>query len=272
MLGRILILILPRQEQEEKAAMPSYLAAAQQTGYRIPPKRLTSFGGQANSKTEPESSHAMDLFFPTVVSPPRRPSTDQSPHQQDISTSWDDKEANVVPGSPDTWAFHDEPKLPARDIKSIESSAGRNAYRPPAHWLEPQATDQCSSEAEEVDSAVYFLALLGIESPKADAAASNTRQLSSNLPITQPAPTIPTTSMSGKGSAFSREKDTKSCLKDSSQCTLCGVLPGAFICLPCRHWGPCLSCVPRTTDKDDLYPQCLKCETRNTNLVRVYKH
>lgn len=150
----------------------------------------------------------------------------------------------------------------------IDSTSTENdvytPYIPVTHPLGQDSTED-TTENEDTSSQDEFLAMLGIGGPAWTSSASSVK----HKEIIQEEAL---TSQNGSASnTVSDINDMKG--KPSNQhCAICGLHKAAFICLPCRHWGPCLKCVPEAEDKTRLYPKCLKCEDKYTNLVRVYKH
>ena len=52
-------------------------------------------------------------------------------------------------------------------------------------------------------------------------------------------------------------------------CCVCTKHNASYIVMPCRHWGPCMSCVPSAIDLD-RFQTCMQCHVRTERLMRVY--
>lgn len=227
------------QDEENKAGNPTYLAAARPDNYRIPPKRLLPKQSPLPPRQRAEATFDVNNFFPGAVNSSAAPATTRP-------SSWEE------PWTQMSWG-EDEEELqsPQHDWKG----GGKN-----------KMTVDNGAQGEPEESQDDLLALLGI-----------TPTIKSKTPQKKvEAPEPPSRAISSAGSAGSRMEAAK---PDNSKgnsraplCAICNEMSAKYICLPCRHWGPCTSCVPFAKDKEALYPECLRCEEPFVCLVRVYQH
>ena len=248
------------QEEERRAANPSYLAAAQQINFRMPPKRLVPA-----ASARPADSPAFDLFFPTAATAlplppitPKPPADNWSQAPSRHISSWHGGTGNRKDISDSAMSWEDalfQQDMPTGKATTITA---------------PETFYESATQTEDTEEDI--LTLLGI-APAASQKSrlgteSNITENQEEAPSQSPMHIRPSSIPSSKESEHVSENDSRSRTKP---CALCEQRGASYICLPCRHWGPCTSCVPNSKDKDALYPRCLRCEADYNCLVRVYK-
>ena len=211
-----------------------------------------------------DNSNIFDLFFPTVATPPPSPpaAPKAAPH------GWGQKPTERLP----SWSAH----AGNQNDSSRSATAWEDAlfqHDEPSGTKTSAAFHDTTSDTE--DSPEDILALLGI-APAAPSPKPSKRR--TDIPVTESPKQSPQGSPPKHRRTSSNEpsKDIDDVFENDNKsrtkrCALCEQRAASYICLPCRHWGPCTSCVPTTKDKDALYPTCLRCETGYSCLVRVYK-
>ena len=244
-------LIWLEQEEEDRASNPSYLAAAQQSSFRIPPRKLAEPTSAAPPRgfTEP----SFDIFFQPAPSPPAQATAPKpSERADDPSLLW-----GMEAQDQDSGRFGDSWNGP--------SSAD------PAAGADPQDSPNGAAEDSQDD----LLTLLGIGAPSTKSTSpqklkykpGNVSRAPSDLPDQSVFHRTGSNASSTETASSQPENMSKAML-----CAICNDRPAKYICLPCRHWGPCTHCVPQARDKEALYPECLRCREPFSCLVRVYKH
>lgn len=260
------------QEEEQRGADPSYLAAAQQTNYRIPPKKLTM--AVAATTLQSPAEPAFDLFFPTDASPAHSPA-------ESWSASWGGGEQKP------TW--QEEKAEDSQRLNYLDSDTLWGESSPPLAC--PSDESQVMNPGENVSEAAKvteagatgastddLLELLGITTLASKEKAhipqrpqTQSSELKTRTDASQENRQDPSTIEVMASENQSREEDSMAEAQPLDNCPLCKHQSSNYICLPCRHWGPCMSCVPNAKDKDHLYPVCMRCSETFKCLVRVYK-
>ena len=155
-------------------------------------------------------------------------------------------------------------------------SARPPAYRPPFKRSPPPAL-RATQPAAPAPSPVHddILAILLGTAPQ-DSPAAETL-LGAKLSHAQASgPTLlhqtgSSNSVSSMESGSERLGQPRRSAAKASLCCICNQNPANYIARPCKHWGPCIFCVPSAVDKEELYPTCLRCNTPNDSMIRVYE-
>lgn len=58
--------------------------------------------------------------------------------------------------------------------------------------------------------------------------------------------------------------------RDDTICPICEENEACYILRPCKHWGPCLICLPSTDDKSSLYPVCKVCNSKVETVIKIF--
>ena len=291
--------------------MPSYSSAVRRDTYRIPAKRPTAAPGTPPpAPPQPGSMRSMfpglfsDLFPAEAPSPPPPPQPQQPQQQSPSMASWRSGDAQedttgwgegLSQGSGaslsqlsgvEGWATENNAGLQtaasdqAISLSNSQQQPGFSArppaYRPPFKRSPPpaeRATQPAAPAASPVhdDILAILLGTVPQESPAAEtmpaANLSHTRASGSTL-LHQ---TGSSNSVSSMESGSERIEQPRRSAAKASLCCICNQNPANYIARPCKHWGPCIFCVPSAVDKEELYPTCLRCNTPNDSMIRVYE-
>lgn len=55
-----------------------------------------------------------------------------------------------------------------------------------------------------------------------------------------------------------------------NKCPVCKLQQSDYISLTCKHWGPCVGCLPDTSRIQEFYRTCMTCQQPTQHLQRVF--
>lgn len=172
--------------------------------------------------------------------------------------------------------------------------AGRPAHRPPAVGVRPYrppnapvplqpAPQQQQSEPQRPQAAAAALPSI------TDLLMSNIQRAPSRpsgLPAARPPQPnsahrsgsgaeqqADTMSRTSSGTSLNSEAASMGSTRRLKVCPLCQEREGEYMVLPCRHLGPCCTCMPPNEDKTQQkrrYPKCMACQSPADMLLRIF--